>query len=470
MSQNFLRGWTKHLDFTVIDILCLEVAFFISYLVRNGFPKGGLSDQYQNMVWAIVFVSVLVVFFMNSYDNIIGRGYVTEIKQTLFHAGAVTVGLIVWMFIFKESSSYSRIIVMAMYPASVCLMIVARLFWKRIIRIRIRGKKVLRKVLIVSTDSRIEDTIEGLLQPYRDYQLTACAVYDKPEKVGQVIKYVPVVADKDNIIRYIQDNIIDEVFIDLPGYEKEAERLMSIFVSMGLVAHVNLARFTANVENKKIQRFAGYMVLSSSMKFATPRQLFFKRTLDILGGLVGLFITGIAFLIFAPIIKKQSPGPVFFSQERVGRNGRRFRIYKFRTMYPDAEERKKELMAQNKMSGFMFKMDNDPRIIPIGHFLRKSSIDELPQFLNVLKGEMSLVGTRPPTVDEYEQYEVRHRKRLAMRPGLTGMWQVSGRSDIVDFEKVVELDAQYITEWTLGLDLKIIWRTVLIVLGQKGAV
>ena len=127
-------------------------------------------------------------------------------------------------------------------------------------------------------------------------------------------------------------------------------------------------------------------------------------------------------------------------------------------------------MAQNKMSGFMFKMDNDPRIIPIGHFLRKSSIDELPQFLNVLKGEMSLVGTRPPTVDEYEQYEVRHRKRLAMRPGLTGMWQVSGRSDIVDFEKVVELDAQYITEWTLGLDLKIIWRTVLIVLGQKGAV
>lgn len=470
MSQNFLRGWTKHLDFTVIDILCLEVAFFISYLVRNGFPKGGLSDQYQNMVWAIVFVSVLVVFFMNSYDNIIGRGYVTEIKQTLFHAGAVTVGLIVWMFIFKESSSYSRIIVMAMYPASVCLMIVARLFWKRIIRIRIRGKKVLRKVLIVSTDSRIEDTIEGLLQPYRDYQLTACAVYDKPEKVGQVIKYVPVVADKDNIIKYIQDNIIDEVFIDLPGYEKEAERLMSIFVSMGLVAHVNLARFTTNVENKKIQRFAGYMVLSSSMKFATPRQLFFKRTLDILGGLVGLFITGIAFLIFAPIIKKQSPGPVFFSQERVGRNGRRFRIYKFRTMYPDAEERKKELMAQNKMSGFMFKMDNDPRIIPIGHFLRKSSIDELPQFLNVLKGEMSLVGTRPPTVDEYEQYEVRHRKRLAMRPGLTGMWQVSGRSDIVDFEKVVELDAQYITEWTLGLDLKIIWRTVLIVLGQKGAV
>lgn len=470
MYRNIIKGWSKHLDFIMIDIVCLEVAFFISYIIRNGFPISGFSQEYQNMVWAIVFVDVLAVFFLNSYDEIIRRGYVTEIKQVLFHCGGVTVGLIVWMFIFKESSTYSRMIVLSMYPISVCFMIVSRLCWKRIIRMRIQGKKELRKVLIISTEERIEDTIEGLLQPYRNYQLNACVLYDTVDKVGEIIKYVPVVADKDHVIKYIQENIIDEVFIDLPGYEKQAEKLMSIFVSMGLVAHVNLARFTQSVENKRIQRFAGYMVLSSSMKFATPRQLFFKRAIDICGALVGLLITGIAYLIFAPIIKKQSPGPVFFSQERVGRNGRRFQIYKFRTMYPDAEERKKELMAQNKMSGFMFKMDNDPRIIPIGHFLRKSSIDELPQFWNVLKGDMSLVGTRPPTVDEYKQYEVRHRKRLAMRPGLTGMWQVSGRSDIVDFEEVVELDAKYITEWTLGVDLKIIWKTVLIVLGQKGAV
>lgn len=470
MHQNIVKGWVKHLDFTILDILCLEVAFFTSYFFRNGFPKGGLSEQYQNMVWAIILVGLLAVFFMNSYEEIIRRGYMVELKQTLFHCAFVSVGLIVWMFIFKESSSYSRMVVLSMYPVSVCYMIVVRLTWKRILRMRIRGKKEKRKVMIISTEARIEDTIDGLLQPYRDYQLIACALYDTTDKIGTAIKYVPVVAGKGSIIQYIQNNVIDEVFIDLPGQEKEAERLMGIFVSMGLVTHVNLAKFTARVENKRIQRFANFMVLSSSMKFATPRQLFFKRLLDIIGALVGLVVTGIAFLIFAPIIKKQSPGPVFFSQERVGRNGRRFQIYKFRTMYPDAEERKKELMAQNKMSGFMFKMDNDPRIFPIGHFLRKSSIDELPQFWNVLKGDMSLVGTRPPTVDEYEQYEVRHRKRLAMRPGLTGMWQVSGRSDIVDFEEVVALDAKYITEWTLSLDLKIIWKTVLIVLGQKGAV
>ena len=139
-------------------------------------------------------------------------------------------------------------------------------------------------------------------------------------------------------------------------------------------------------------------------------------------------------------------------------------------MYTDAEERKKELMAQNKMNGLMFKMDNDPRIFPFGNFIRKTSIDELPQFWNVLKGDMSLVGTRPPTVDEYEQYELHHRKRLATKPGLTGMWQVSGRSDITDFEDVVALDTRYITEWNLGLDIKIILRTIQVVFTGRGSV
>lgn len=175
-------------------------------------------------------------------------------------------------------------------------------------------------------------------------------------------------------------------------------------------------------------------------------------------------------IIFGPIIYIQSPGPIFFSQERIGRNGRRFKIYKFRSMYPDAEERKKELMAQNKMQGLMFKMDNDPRIIPIGHFMRKTSLDEFPQFLNVLKGDMSLVGTRPPTVDEYEQYEMHHKARLAVKPGLTGMWQISGRSDIVDFEEVVRLDTKYISEWNIGLDIKILLQTVKTVLKREGSV
>ena len=174
-------------------------------------------------------------------------------------------------------------------------------------------------------------------------------------------------------------------------------------------------------------------------------------------------------IVLTPIIKLDSPGPVFFAQKRVGRNGRIFKMYKFRSMYIDAEERKKELMAQNEMNGLMFKMEDDPRITKVGKFLRKTSLDEFPQFINILKGDMSLVGTRPPTLDEFEQYKTYHKKRLSFRPGLTGMWQVSGRSDITDFEEIVRLDVEYINNWSVSLDIKILIKTVLAVFTESGA-
>ena len=193
--------------------------------------------------------------------------------------------------------------------------------------------------------------------------------------------------------------------------------------------------------------------------------------MDIVGAIVGLLITGIVTVFLAPALLIESPGPLFFSQVRVGKNGRRFKIYKFRSMYMDAEERKKELMEKNNIKdGLMFKMDDDPRIIKgIGHFIRKTSLDEFPQFWNILKGDMSLVGTRPPTMDEWDKYELHHRRRLAIKPGLTGMWQVSGRSEITDFEEVVELDTKYIEQWSIGLDIKILFKTVTVVFTGSGA-
>ena len=176
-------------------------------------------------------------------------------------------------------------------------------------------------------------------------------------------------------------------------------------------------------------------------------------------------------LFVAPAIYLKSPGPIFFSQWRIGKNGRKFKIYKFRSMYMDAEEQKKKLMEQNKIKdGMMFKMDDDPRIIKgIGHFIRKTSIDEFPQYLNVLKGDMSMVGTRPPTLDEWEKYSPRHRIRMATKPGLTGMWQVSGRSNITDFDEVVRLDEKYIREWSFGLDIRIIFKTIGNMISGDGA-
>ena len=193
-----------------------------------------------------------------------------------------------------------------------------------------------------------------------------------------------------------------------------------------------------------------------------------KRVIDICGSLVGLLICGLVAIVLVPLIRKDG-GPAIFAQKRVGKNGRYFKFYKFRSMYVDAEERKKELMAQNTMKGGMFKMDNDPRITPIGRFIRKTSLDELPQFYNVLKGDMSLVGTRPPTVDEYEQYTPEQKRRLSFKPGITGLWQVSGRSEITDFDEVVRLDVSYIDGWTIWSDIKILLKTIKVVFKRDGA-
>ena len=200
-----------------------------------------------------------------------------------------------------------------------------------------------------------------------------------------------------------------------------------------------------------------------------PTQLTIKRIIDFIGGLVGSIVSLPIILITAIPLLLESPGPLIFKQQRIGRNGRVFNIYKLRSMYVDAEERKKALMEQNKMNGFMFKMDNDPRITKVGKFIRKTSIDELPQFWNVLKGDMSLVGTRPPTIDEFEKYESHHKRRLSLNPGITGLWQVSGRSNIQNFEEVVKLDCEYIDNWSLWLDIKILFKTVGVVLTHKGA-
>ncbi|MFZ7126485.1 MAG: sugar transferase [Desulfobacterales bacterium] len=197
--------------------------------------------------------------------------------------------------------------------------------------------------------------------------------------------------------------------------------------------------------------------------------LLYKRTLDIIGGAVGSLIVGLLYPALALAIKLDSPGPVIFRQKRMGRHGRVFELYKFRSMYQDAEARKADLVAANEVEGAMFKMDNDPRITRVGRFLRSTSLDEFPQFLNVLKGEMSLVGTRPPTLDEVRQYDPRHLKRISAKPGITGLWQVSGRSRIKRFEEVVALDCRYLDSWRFSDDIKILLKTVWVVLARKGA-
>jgi lipopolysaccharide/colanic/teichoic acid biosynthesis glycosyltransferase len=286
-----------------------------------------------------------------------------------------------------------------------------------------------------------------------------------------------------NLLDEIAHWWIDDVFLLLDENTPYPRRLAESFLLMGITVHTSLSVLDElPYSTTDVQDLGEYKVLTNSIKFVSTRASFIKRLIDILAGLAGVTATGVIFLFVAPAIYLKSPGPIFFAQNRIGQNGRIFKMYKFRSMYMDAEKRKQELMEKNKIQGgLMFKMDDDPRIIGsekkgrdgkpkgIGNFIRNTSLDEFPQFFNVLKGDMSLIGTRPPTVDEWNRYDPQHRIRMSAKPGITGMWQVSGRSKITAFEEVVRLDEWYIRNWSWELDVRILFKTVGVVLRHEGA-
>lgn len=465
------NSWLKHIDFVILDILCLQLAFILAYGIRvaKGIPY--LNPLYENMAFVLVIFQLLVSFFGESFSGVLRRGFLVEMRCMIEHEIWVMLLAVLYLFMSRQGVMYSRGAFTIMCTLYFFIAYAARIGWKKVIRSRKFAEGEKRSILIVTTESEAANVVKALRgDSYGSYHLAGVALLDK-NKTGSMIQGVPVIACADDVTAYIHKNWVDEVFFALPEHVDIPKKIMKDCNRMGVVTHVQLAALNELGKNQIVEEIAGYMVLSSSINIVSSWQLLVKRLMDIAGGLVGCIFTGIIYIFIAPIMKVKSPGPVFFSQVRMGKNGKPFKIYKFRSMYMDAEERKKELMEKNNIKdGLMFKMDDDPRIIKgIGHFIRKTSLDEFPQFWNILKGDMSLVGTRPPTMDEWDKYELHHRRRLAIKPGLTGMWQVSGRSEITDFEEVVELDTRYIEQWSIGLDIKILFKTVMVVFTGSGA-
>lgn len=273
-----------------------------------------------------------------------------------------------------------------------------------------------------------------------------------------------------SILDYAKRHQVDLVIFSVNHIaRKKIEHLIEAFSEMGIDSLITIDSFAIETLETKLEDFGTTNVIRLSPRLFTDGELLLKRLMDIAGALVGCFICLIFGLIVAPLIFLEDPGPIIFKQKRVGRNGKYFYIYKFRSMYQDAEAKLQTLKDQNEMQGFMFKMKNDPRITKVGKFLRKTSIDELPQFFNVLEGSMSLIGTRPPTVNEYQQYSAHHKRRISIKPGITGLWQVSGRSEITDFEEIVRLDCFYIDHWSITGDIKILLKTFAAVFTGKGS-
>ena len=375
-------------------------------------------------------------------------------------------------YLIDDARDYSRFIYLTTMIFSFWWMQISHMIYRWYVLKYRPYNAMTRKMLIITTSERVKEVVHNIIkEKIWDLWVTGIIVVDK-DMVGQQINDIPVVANRSTMFEYAVREVVDEVFILMPeGPDLQIQKLVKKFEEMGITVNLNIRLYELDVNSrvKYLNKIGGYPTITFAQRDMTILMIFVKRMFDVVGGIVGLIFTGIITLILGPMIKLESPGPLFFSQKRVGRNGRIFKIYKFRSMYADAEERKKELMEQNEMDGLMFKMTDDPRITKIGKFIRKTSLDEFPQFLNVLKGDMSLVGTRPPTVDEFEQYEGYHKRRLSMKPGLTGVWQVSGRSDITDFEEIVAMDVDYISNWSLKRDLEIILKTIQVVLHSDGA-
>lgn len=451
----------------IIDLLCIELALLISCSIYKQAAEF-LSESYTIINVMILLVHMCLILLKNSYSGILRRGYYMEFKNVFFHNAQLAAGIFAILFLTKQSTTYSRVVIVLFFVFNTMLTYGLRVIHKSSLLKRSMQEKQADNLLIVARKDKIQRLTEHLSsQKYAGYRIAGIVVMDE-DMVGEEINNVPVVATRTTIKDYVKENVIDEVF--LYNDEYGGTKLIAELLSMGVAVHISINTITDKLPNAAVQNVGGYTVVTTSINVMTVRQKLIKRIIDICAGIAGLMLTFVFLIIFGPIIYIQSPGPIFFKQTRVGKNGRTFTMYKFRSMYMDAEARKAELMSQNKMEGLMFKMDNDPRVTPIGRFIRKTSIDEFPQFWNVLKGDMSLVGTRPPTVDEYEKYQLHHKSRLAMKPGLTGMWQVSGRSDITDFEEVVKLDNEYIMNFYLGLDFKIIFKTILVLFKGKGAV
>lgn len=470
--MNIKQSQMQNLIIYLLDVIGIVIGYFIMIFLRfHESMKWYIDEMVFYRLVIAVFILTLNYFLFYPNEDFFKRSFGQELWHNLKTNMIAAAFMATVAYLIDDARDYSRFIyIMTMAFSFVWMQIVHSFYRYYMLKYR-KYSQTSQKMLIITTRSRAEEVVTGIIKEKTwNLWITGIILLDQ-DCSGQKIQGIPVVANKETMFLYAVRSVVDEIFIYAPDSEKiPLKEIVQNFRDMGIPVKLNVDLFDMDIDTERyIDKVGKYNTVCFAPKITPLHMVFIKRAIDIVGACIGLIITAFITIFLGPLIKLESEGPIFFSQKRVGRNGRIFRIYKFRSMYIDAEERKKELMEQNEMDGLMFKMADDPRITKVGKLIRKTSIDELPQFWNVLKGDMSLVGTRPPTVDEFEQYEAYHKQRLSMTPGLTGVWQVSGRNDIKDFEEIVAMDVDYINNWTLKRDVEIILRTIRVVITSSGA-
>ena len=456
----------------IADVALVGLGFMIAYYEKRNLP-GELASlaRIQDYGWLFLLYLGLVIgaLYLNGFYTFTRTQTIADIVLGITKSVVAAFAVIIFtLFVFREHS-ISRLFLGLFCLNNALVLIIWKILFRIIVsRFQEHGYNVIN-ALIIGSEYPAKKLISNLqVNNNLGYRILGCL---DPEKgrVGQKVGDLEVVGTTDQLEEFLDKWTIDEVFIAMPRFKlKDMNKIMYLCEEVGVRFSIMADWLKPNIAKMAVRDFIESPIITYYTTPTAVGQLLLKVIMDRALAAVLLVIISPILLVIALAIKVSSPGPVLFRQRRAGLNGRLFNMLKFRTMVQDAEKLRSELEDRNEMDGPVFKIKDDPRVTRLGRYLRRTSLDELPQVLNVLKGEMSLVGPRPPIPEEVAKYERWQRRRLSMKPGITCFWQISGRNQ-VNFEEWMEMDLKYIDNWSIKLDMQILLKTIPVVLLGKGA-
>jgi len=459
----------------VTEIILVIVAFLMAYSARDIYLSknyGNTPVLFAHYIWLIFVIIPLWSFLFYYFDFYVSQrtnSFLNEVWKIANISFFGTIFLICVLFSFK-AHSISRLAIFLFGIISFLSLVVERGILRVVARrLRKRGYNY-RNILIVGTGQRARD-IETTFSKYKHWGMNLIGfVVDPAEEKTEPVLKSPILGVVYELPQLLEKYVVDELIFTVS--KKSLDALEDIFLlceMRGITTRIDINFFPHKISRAYMEELHGIPLLTFTTTPYNEARLLLKRLFDLLVASLVLILCCPVFLLIGLLIKATSEGPILFRQVRVGLNGRQFVLYKFRSMVQNAEEMKRHLKHLNEMDGPVFKIKNDPRVTPIGWFLRRSSLDEFPQFYNVLRGDMSIVGPRPHSMEDVEKYQLWHRRRLSIKPGVTGFWQINGRNKVVDFKDLMGMDLHYIDNWSLELDFKIFIKTIFVVLSGKGA-